>query len=247
MEKKDNGLSQFIDIMKRGGKINREDLPMVESLIAEYPYFTLPAAMAIKEADLDEPTRRRLRCIVAFNATDTDSLMKLIDPDGERFAQFYPADPQPETPTTDKALDTFLDQYGSMDQKEQDLLERLIFNPIPDYSQVLAREVADQPMDEPLSEQDSMLDAFLASQQSEQQKPEPTVTPAYTNVATPTDADAPLSESLAKIYVKQGRYDKAYEIIYQLSLNFPKKSIYFADQLRFLKKLIAVSQANAKK
>ena len=47
-----------------------------------------------------------------------------------------------------------------------------------------------------------------------------------------------LSESLAKIYIKRRRYEKAYEIIHTLSLNFPEKSIYFADQLRFLKKLI---------
>ena len=52
------------------------------------------------------------------------------------------------------------------------------------------------------------------------------------------DPNSMLSESLAKIFIKQHRYDKAFEIISQLSLNFPEKSIYFADQLRFLQKLI---------
>lgn len=50
--------------------------------------------------------------------------------------------------------------------------------------------------------------------------------------------DSLLSESLAKIFIKQGRYERAYEIISGLNLKFPKKSAYFADQLRFLKKLI---------
>ena len=46
------------------------------------------------------------------------------------------------------------------------------------------------------------------------------------------------TETLAKIYIKQGRYSKALEIIRQLSLEYPKKNAYFADQIRFLEKLI---------
>ena len=47
-----------------------------------------------------------------------------------------------------------------------------------------------------------------------------------------------LTETLAKIYIKQGRYAKAIEIIRKLSLKNPKKNRYFADQIRFLEKLI---------
>lgn len=46
------------------------------------------------------------------------------------------------------------------------------------------------------------------------------------------------TETLARIYIKQCKYDKAIEIIRRLSLNYPKKSRYFADQIRFLEKLI---------
>ena len=46
------------------------------------------------------------------------------------------------------------------------------------------------------------------------------------------------TETLARIYVKQGRYAKALEIIKRLNLNNPKKNAYFADQIRFLEKLI---------
>ncbi len=50
--------------------------------------------------------------------------------------------------------------------------------------------------------------------------------------------DGVFTETLARIYIKQHRYDKALEIIRQLSLNYPKKNVYFADQIRFLEKLI---------
>ena len=51
-------------------------------------------------------------------------------------------------------------------------------------------------------------------------------------------SEAYFTETLARIYIKQCKYDKAIEIIRRLSLNYPKKSRYFADQIRFLEKLI---------
>lgn len=46
------------------------------------------------------------------------------------------------------------------------------------------------------------------------------------------------TETLARIYIKQKRYDKALQIIKNLSLKYPEKNIYFADQIRFLERLI---------
>jgi tetratricopeptide (TPR) repeat protein len=50
--------------------------------------------------------------------------------------------------------------------------------------------------------------------------------------------DGYFTETLAKIYIKQHRYDRALEIIRRLSLKYPKKNAYFADQIRFLEKLV---------
>jgi len=54
-----------------------------------------------------------------------------------------------------------------------------------------------------------------------------------------------LTETLAKIYMKQQKYEQALAIIKRLSLNFPKKSAYFADQIRFLEYLI-INEKNKK-
>ncbi|MDR2804334.1 MAG: hypothetical protein LBB85_01645 [Dysgonamonadaceae bacterium] len=46
------------------------------------------------------------------------------------------------------------------------------------------------------------------------------------------------SETLAKIYLKQKKYAKTLEIIRKLYLLYPEKNRYFADQIRFLEKLV---------
>ena len=58
--------------------------------------------------------------------------------------------------------------------------------------------------------------------------------------APDNDAVSPefFTETLARIYIKQKKYDRALEIIRSLYLNYPEKSIYFADQIRFLEKLV---------
>jgi len=52
------------------------------------------------------------------------------------------------------------------------------------------------------------------------------------------------TQTLANIFIKQKKYERAYEIIKHLSLNYPKKNIYFADQLAFLEKLIKNTNKN---
>lgn len=63
---------------------------------------------------------------------------------------------------------------------------------------------------------------------------------------TPDEGEMFFTETLSKIYIKQQRYEKAYEIIKHLSLNYPRKNIYFAEQLDFLEKLILNSKYNKK-
>lgn len=54
-----------------------------------------------------------------------------------------------------------------------------------------------------------------------------------------------LTETLAGIYIKQGRYEKALDIMNRINKTATKKSPYFEDQQRFLEKLIKLNAHKA--
>ena len=78
---------------------------------------------------------------------------------------------------------------------------------------------------------------FNGSETAEQQlptEPENALAPAPAPEPQPLEITA----ENAELMLRQRNYTAALEIIQALSLNNPEKSIYFADQIRFLRKLI---------
>ncbi len=173
---------------------------------------------------------------------------------GEDWYSIYPAEQPRQAPSTEDTISTFLDTYGSQSPEDDAMLERLIFSPAPaDYFAVdddpdapleLPAELRPASFNAPEPEKDSV-EKTVAEEETIPETPpaEEKPRPRPQKAAQPSE-DSLLSESLAKIFIKQGRYERAFEIISNLSLKFPEKSIYFADQLRFLQKLI-INRASA--
>lgn len=207
---------------------------------------------------LPADVKNRLKSQIALNAADPRAVSLLVDIDGDNWASIYPPVAPDEPISTNRAIDTFLNRYGHSSPAEDALLEKLIFNPVPEYSATLA-EGDNTPDDQT---DDAAALARMAAQINGKNTPQPDVdeqpdapvtvtqlpaTPQTPAPATKRPAQPPLSLELAKIFVKQGQFDRAHEIISKIILNNPEKSVYFADQLRFLEKLIKIKQAQALK
>lgn len=220
----------------------------VDEMMKEHPYFTLPLLLYLKEhgTEGNEDLLGRL----AIASPDRKALAMHLGEGVEQFTGFYPPEKEPETPGTEDAIDRFLNSFGNSNPREVEAINNAIFNPTPDYADILAAEDNGNTPQQPLSQQDELINNFIAeSAQRERAVAQAPSQPhveehekaevANDSIDTPEHMDdSMLQESLAKTYIAQRKYAQALEIIENINLRFPEKSIYFADQIRFLRKLV---------
>ena len=113
-----------------------------------------------------------------------------------------------------------------------------------DYVSAYLKPLADEKSSVPEMRGQHLIDDFLSGDNeriSIDLRTEASHTvPETAEVRTAVAASEPsfFTETLANIYIKQGKYEKALEIIKRLYLEFPNKNRYFADQIRFLEIII---------
>lgn len=219
-----------------------------------YPFSALAPALLLRYGLVADGELDAMRARVAVLTADKQALASLAAAPGADPACFYPPEPQPEAVSTTSAIDTFLNTYGRQTPEEDALLERLIFNPVPDYADLLEQQAEPEVLPPPApGGQDALIDAFLRRDEAPAPAPEePAAPPAPAAEAAPAPAPAPapaepaadssLSESLARIFIGQGRYERALEIITDLAARFPEKNPFYADQARYLRKLVLLQQ-----
>lgn len=229
---------------------DRETADALRDAAARWPFSALAPALLLRYGLAEPGEADAMRARVAVLTADKQALASLAAAPGEDPAAFYPPQPVAEPVSTDSAIDTFLDTYGRTSPEEDALLERLIFNPVPEYADLLEDSEAQSA---PSTAQDAMIDAFLRREEEAQTPfempapeepggaepaPQPEAATAPESAATP--ADSSLSESLARIFIGRGSYGRALEIISDLAARFPEKNPFYADQIRYLQKLVTL-------
>ncbi len=231
-----------------GTPLGHEAREALGHALDRHPYFALAATLLLPPESDQSPRALDARARAAVLTADKMALASLAAPEGRDPARFYPPAPAPQPITTRGAIDTFLDTYGHTSPEEEALLEKLIFNPAPDYADILAAQAADTPVPPPMTEGDARIDAFLrkdrpapAPAPQPEPAPEAAPQPVAPAPAGPAAPDTTLSESLARIFISRGSYERAIEVLAAMARNNPADaSPFIDDQIRYLRRLVAL-------
>ncbi len=209
----------------------------------------------LHDPSFDEELRR-----AAIYITDRKVIFRLVEaahyrlPQRQRDNEAEKEKSEEDINRTINLIDNFLDSIPKEEVKEGKKKRR----PTPadaavDYVAYLLESEEDSDKDGedvPLLKGQSLIDTFIENDKGKivlSETPQFTPEMEANGITEEKDGDESyFTETLARIYIKQGRYSKALEIIKRLSLNYPKKNAYFADQIRFLEKLIIINNNKIK-
>ena len=237
--------------IKHPEQLDATAVKQLERLVETYPFFQAARLLWIRglyqlqDEGFGQELRKTALCI-----PDRSTLFELIEgdkfqPSSEQKQKQVPKQAEPAQDRTQSLIDSFLSQLPEDSQQKRrprpvdasvDYMGYLMqtenettMPPLPEKRRQRRAESDDENSGRYISqnavaEDDDLLP--LGLEENDRSAP----------------SEAFFTETLAQIYIKQGKYSKAIEIIRRLSLNFPKKNRYFADQIRFLEKLLLNEQ-----
>lgn len=232
-------------------KLDKDTLYELRMLVARYPYCTTLRLLLLNNLYLvhDVEFGRELRN-AALCVTDRRVLFYLIEGSLPPSLEEEDESAEPGLDRTVSLIDTFLNHLPD----ERDALH-VRGNPLTDYVSAYLMDLppaVEEEKEDTLHSAARMrgqelIDSFLQSGGEEkivlspQQPPVAVPEPAATAESDDKEVGVEeefFTETLAHIYIKQKKYAQALEIIRKLYLDYPNKNRYFADQIRFLEKLI---------
>lgn len=214
---------QFIDYIKNNDKLNHESISTLEDLIDEFPYCQSARLLYVlnlyKEKNIHYDNQLKVTAAYVYNRKN---LKKLI----EKF----------EHPNKDENI---IKEENKTDRKKL-ILEKVK----KEYSKKDIKEqtssknnIDKNPLETGITEdQNSIIDKFIKDIPSIPRPSYDFYNPKRNAQDSTVDDSEIVSETLAKLYINQDDINGAIKIYNTLSLNFPDKKLYFAQQIKKLEK-----------
>ena len=245
-------MERIAELIKHPEHLDRDTLYELRSMLALYPYYQTARLLMLQnlfllhDPSFDEELRR-----AAIYITDRRVLFDMIEAAHYRLRPAKTATRQTSEDKTQSSvsrtislIDNFLESMP-MEEPQKGKRKPTPADAAVDYVAYLMESEPEgemMPGEIPQMPGQDLIDTFINSDKGRIVLNDgPLMTPETEKVEEVVEnipEEEYFTETLARIYIKQGRYSKALEIIQRLSLQFPKKNAYFADQIRFLEKLI---------
>ena len=237
-------------------RLDRDTLFELRSLLALHPYFQTARLLMLQNLYLlHDPTFDEELQRAAIYITDRKTIFNMVEAAHYQLHhqtnKEMPAnstDPNRTTSLIDNFLNTIPPDGDTEEEQQKPHRAPTPADATIDYVAYLQQSESLRQDSAPQMKGQDLIDNFLEREQGRIMLDNLPVntdeTPADDDTATEGNEEEYFTETLARIYIRQGRYQKALDIIGRLSIKYPQKNAYFADQMRFLEKLIINSNKN---
>ncbi len=244
--------TQFLDLIKKSDHLEKSDFLQLKKVQENFPYFQIPHVLAARYEFLkSEGKKSQMLAQAALASPDRIWLKKLIEkPVTEEFLHspiledLLPEEPEKEadpSQRTESLVKLGMQLKGQHAPEEEPKAEKPKPKrrkpPHDDLIETIKRKEKKEIVDSKKKEQIDLIKAFSKKEIKLATIKEIEANQNTENLAASSTTlhDNLLSESFAKILIRQGKKDMAREIYEKLALKFPDKRTYFADLIEKLK------------
>lgn len=244
--------TQFLDLIKKIDHLEKADFLQIKKLQENFPYFQIPHVLAARYEFLkSEGKKSQMLAQAAITSPDRIWLKILVEkPVTEEFQHspiqedLLPEEPENEPDPvhrTESLVKLGMQLKGQQSSEEETKAEKPKLKrrkpPHDDLIETIKRKEKKEIVDSKKKEQIDLIKAFSKKEIKLATIKEIEANQNTENLAASSTQlhDNLLSESFARILIRQGKKDMAREIYEKLALKFPDKRTYFADLIEKLK------------
>ena len=233
------------ELIEDTSKLNAETLPELKALLEKYPFFQVVRLLYIanlyKLHSPDFGAELRKASVFVPDRTALFTLTEGINYQLPTEGTNVDIETEYDDNRTISLINGFLagERIETDDNKEEERYVPSVADLTNDYASFLMQQdqqdESKKTTDAPKLKGGELIDSFIEETKGKQRFEMPAIDDEeFSSPEFSEEEEEIYTESMVNIYIKQGRYQQALEILRKISLNNPKKSPNFAAQINLL-------------